>query len=129
MTHDSADHARAHEAPSAAIDRLAAELEGVERRGAGGAVEFALGGAVFAVREGSVHSFWLRAEIVGAGLRTPATARTSRGPEWIALRSDEADDFTLDRARAWFELAWRLAGGGPPRPDPAEMDPDEDDEG
>ena len=109
------------EDPAIAIDRLAAELAGVEKLDAAGAIEFAQGGNVFAIREGAVHTFRLRPEIVRAGLRTPATARSTRGAEWISLRSGAGDDFTLDRAKAWFELAWRLAGGAP-RP----VGPDDD---
>lgn len=99
--------------PALAIDRLAGELAGIDRRGTAHAVEFALGGTLFAVREGAVHSFRLRPEIVRAGLRTAATAPSTRGADWISLRSGGGDDFTLDRAKAWFELAWRLAGGEP----------------
>jgi hypothetical protein len=117
-----------HEEPSVAIDRLAGELKGIERRAAGAHLEFAFNGTVFSGREGSVLSFRLRPEIVTAGLGTPATARSPRGPDWIALRCDAGDDFTLDRARAWFELAWRLAGGEPARVDPDNLEPHEDDE-
>ena len=94
----------------AAIDRLAHELEGIGRHESGPAVEFVRGGIVFAVREGGAHSFRLRPEIVLAALRTPDTSPSSRGEEWIALASTAADAFTLDRAKAWFETAWRLAG-------------------
>jgi hypothetical protein len=94
----------------AAIDRLARELEGIRRRESGPAVEFVRGGIVFAVREGSGHSFRLRPEIVDAALRTPDTSASARGAEWVALATTAADAFTLDRAKAWFETAWRLAG-------------------
>jgi hypothetical protein len=94
----------------AAIDRLAHELEGIGRRESGPAVEFVRGGIVFAVRERGGHSFRLRPEIVLAALRTPDTSPSERGAEWIALTSTAADAFTLDRAKAWFETAWRLAG-------------------
>jgi hypothetical protein len=94
----------------AAIDRLAHELEGIGRRESGPAVEFVRGGIVFAVREGGGHSFRLRPEIVLAALQTPDTFPSERGAEWVALASTAADAFTLDRARAWFETAWRLAG-------------------
>lgn len=94
----------------AAIDRLAHELEGIGRRESGPAVEFVRGGIVFAVRERGGHSFRLRPEIVEAALRTPDTSPSERGAEWVALDSTAADAFTLDRAKAWFETAWRLAG-------------------
>jgi hypothetical protein len=98
------------EDPSAAIDRLAADLEGIHRRDSGRTAEFVRGGVVFAVREGARLSFRLRPEIVAAALGTPDTSRSDRGAEWIALESTAVDAFTLDRAEAWFETAWRLAG-------------------
>jgi hypothetical protein len=100
------------EAPGAAIDRLATELEGVVRREGAGVGRFERGDVAFATREGSRHCFRLRPEIVAAGLRTPGTAESARGGEWICLDTSTSDEFTLDRAKAWFELAWRLAGGG-----------------
>ncbi len=104
--------------PAEAIDRLAAELDEIERHEAGIAVEYARGGAVFAVREGLRLSFRLRPEIAEAALRTPDAARSDRGNDWIALQPRVVDGFALDRALAWFESAWRLAGesseGRPP---------------
>jgi hypothetical protein len=98
------------ELPVAAIERLAAELEGVARRNAGGEVAFGRGAVAFAAQEGRGYCFRLRAEIVAAGLHTPDTSASKRGPEWICLDTTRVDAFTLDRAKAWFELAWRLAG-------------------
>ncbi len=97
-----------------AMDRLAVELDGVERLAAADAVEYARGGLVFAARESGGLSFRLRPEVVDAALRTPDTARSSRGAQWIALSPSGADPFTLDRVAAWFESAWRLAGESSP---------------
>ncbi len=94
----------------AAIDRLANELEGTARRESGGVVEFVRDGIVFAARERTGLTFRLRPEIVFAALRTPDTSPSARGSEWIVLESTADDAFTLDRARAWFEAAWRFAG-------------------
>jgi hypothetical protein len=95
---------------ASAIDRLSTELEGIGRRESGPAVEFVRRGIVFAVREGAALSFRLRPEIVLAALRTPDTSASPRGSEWVALESTADDAFTLDRVKAWFEAAWRLAG-------------------
>lgn len=92
------------------LDRLAVELDGVQRKAAGDAVEYSLSGLVFASREEGRLSFRLRPEVVAAALRTPDTVRSSRGEQWIMLATGVADAFTLDRARSWFESAWRLAG-------------------
>jgi hypothetical protein len=105
------------EDPSAAIDRLVADLDGIQRRDSGRTVEYVRGGLVFAVRDGIRLGFRLRPEIVAAALGTPETSQSDRGAEWIALESTAVDEFTLDRARAWFETAWRLAGeAAEPRP-------------
>jgi hypothetical protein len=120
--------ARVHEDPFAAVERLAGELEGIRSRDVAGTREYEFGGALFAAREGRVLFFRLRPEVVSAALRTPGTARSPRGADWISLRCDFEDDFTLDRVRAWFELAWRLAGGEPERPpleDDGADDPDD----
>lgn len=94
---------------SPAIDRLAGELEGTKRRESAGLVEFVRAGVVFATREGSRLSFRLRPEIVEAALHTPGTSKSARGAEWVALESSLPDEFTRDRATAWFETAWRMA--------------------
>jgi hypothetical protein len=98
------------ESPTAAMDRLALELDEVRRREVGKAVEYDRVGVVFAEREAGRLSFRLRAEIVAAALRTPDTSPSARGPDWVALAPAAADVFALDRAVAWFETAWRLAG-------------------
>jgi hypothetical protein len=97
------------ESPAAAIDRLAGELDGVRRRVVGQAVEFERAGTVFATRESAGFSFRLRADIVAAALRTPGTARSGRGADWVELTPVAADSFDFDRATAWFETAWRFA--------------------
>ena len=98
------------ENPAQAVERLAGELEGVRRRESGQTVEFDRGGVVFATRETGRLSFRLRAEIAEVALRTLETAPSARGPEWVALTAAGTDAFTVDRAAAWFESAWRLAG-------------------
>lgn len=103
------------ESPAEAMDRLVGQLEGVERRAAGKAIEYARAGVVFAAREADLLTFRLREEVVKAALQTPDTAPSPRGPEWIALAPATADEFTLDRAMAWFESAWRFAGSAPER--------------
>src|SRR5271157_2823653 len=65
---------------------------------------------LFATRENGWLNFRLRPEIAAAALRTPDTAVSSRGREWVSLAPAALDSFALDRATAWFEVAWRLAG-------------------
>jgi hypothetical protein len=50
--------------------------------------------------------------MVAAALRTPGTGPSSRGPEWISFAApDEPERYDVDRLRAWFAMAARLAGG------------------
>ncbi|HEY5488112.1 MAG TPA: hypothetical protein VIK06_10720 [Candidatus Limnocylindrales bacterium] len=98
------------ETPAEAMDRLAVRLDGVRRSVVANAVEYDRAGVVFATRQADLLSFHLREEVVSAALKTPDTAPSARGAEWIALASAASDQFTLDRAAAWFESAWRLAG-------------------
>lgn len=98
------------ESPAEAVERLAGELEGVRRRESGKTVEFDRAGVVFAARETGWLSFRLRAEVAEVALRTPETATSTRGPGWVALTAAGTEAFDVDRAAAWFESAWRLAG-------------------
>ena len=95
---------------AAELEELALTLTGVERRPAAAGTEYLRAGVPFAVVERDSASFRLRSDITAAGLRTPDTARSGRGSEWISLRPSTLDQFALDRARAWFESAWRFAG-------------------
>jgi len=103
------------EAPSMseAIDRLADELADIHRHESGTLVEYVRGATVFAARQGTIVSFRLRPEVAEAALGTADTGRSSRGAGWIALQPRVVDGFALDRALAWFESAWRLAGESP----------------
>jgi hypothetical protein len=96
-----------------AIDRLADELDEIHRHESGNVVEYVRGSTVFAVQQALIVSFRLRSEVVEAALRTPDTVRSSRGSDWITLQPRAVDGFALDRALAWFESAWRLAGDSP----------------
>lgn len=100
------------ESPAEAMDRLALQLAGVRRLEVGNSIEYDRAGVLFAARNAATLSFHLREEVVAAALNTLGTARSARGSDWIALAAttDAADTFTLDRAVAWFESAWRLAG-------------------
>jgi hypothetical protein len=49
--------------------------------------------------------------IAAAATRTPDTAPSTRGPEWVRFNPRELDPHALDRLRAWLELGYRRAGG------------------
>jgi len=50
-------------------------------------------------------------EVAAAATRTPDTAPSPRGPEWIRFNPRELDPHALDRLRAWLEHAYRRALG------------------
>lgn len=49
--------------------------------------------------------------IAAAATRTPDTAPSPRGAEWVRFNPVELDGHALDRLRAWLELAYRRASG------------------
>ena len=48
--------------------------------------------------------------VAAAATRTPDTAPSPRGKEWIRFNPHELDGHALDRLRAWLELAYKRAG-------------------
>lgn len=73
--------------------------------------EYAHNGTAFAHRTGEeTIDLRLGPEIGEAALRTPETHSSSRGSEWVAFTPTEWDSMAADRLRAWFRVAWKLAG-------------------
>jgi hypothetical protein len=71
-----------------------------------------VGATPFVVLRGATVEFRLRPDMVAAALRTPGTGQSTRGPDWIEFAPpDEPERYDVDRLRAWFEMAARLAGG------------------
>ena len=68
-------------------------------------------GAPFAVLEATGIEIRLDAAIAAAATRTPDTAPSPRGPDWVRFNPRELDGHAVDRLEAWFELAYRRAGG------------------
>ena len=109
---------RCGESPAAAVDRLAGELDGVDRREVGKSVEYRRSSVLFATQREGWLEFRLRPEIAAAALRTRPTRQPRHaGRSGCRWRRAAGDSFTLDRATAWFEIAWRLAGEIDRRPD------------
>ena len=65
----------------------------------------------FAVLGTSGIEIRLETAIAGAASRTPDTAPSPRGREWVRFSPRELDPHAIDRLRAWLELAHRLAVG------------------
>ena len=63
----------------------------------------------FATIAGERAEFRLDPLVVRAALRTPDTAPSQRGPDWVSFAPALLDDPAVDRAEAWFLSAHRLA--------------------
>jgi hypothetical protein len=48
--------------------------------------------------------------IAAAAVRTPDTAPSPRGQDWVRFNPSDLDGHALDRLRAWLELGYRRAG-------------------
>jgi hypothetical protein len=70
---------------------------------------WAAGPSVFATLAGDRAEFRLDPAVAAAALRTPDTAPSPRGGDWIAFQPSALDDHALDRAEAWFLSAHRRA--------------------
>ena len=84
-------------------------LAGVSADAAEGLTTWAAGPAVFATLAGDRAEFRLDPVVAAAALRTPDTAPSPRGSDWIAFAPPVLDDHAVDRAEAWFLSAHRRA--------------------
>ena len=87
----------------------AEDLAGVVTTAAGGTTTWAVAAAPFAALTAGRAEFRLDRLVAGAALRTPDTAPSSRGPDWVAFTPAVLDDPAVDRAEAWFLSAHRRA--------------------
>jgi hypothetical protein len=76
---------------------------GAGRSWARGTVDFAVAGP-FGVE------IRLERQVAAAAARTPDTAPSPRGPDWVRFNPRELDAHALDRLEAWLDLAHRRAG-------------------
>ncbi len=70
-------------------------------------------GVAFASLEGGQAEFRLDPNVARAALRTPDTAASAHGPEWVSFAPAAVDDGAVDRAEAWFLSAHRRASREP----------------
>jgi hypothetical protein len=75
-----------------------------------GVITWSRDGAQFAVLGPNGIEIRLDRPIAAAATRTPDTAPSSRGADWVRFNPSELDGHALDRLRAWLELAYRRAG-------------------
>ena len=75
-----------------------------------GVVTWTRGDVAFAALGSVGIELRLDRAVAAAAARTPDTAPSQRGAEWIRFNPDELDDHALDRLRAWLGVAYRRAG-------------------
>jgi hypothetical protein len=93
----------------ALVDQIAEELGDVRTMPSAAVTEYHRGQQLFAVVDGNSVALRLRPDIAEAALRTPATAPSNRGPEWIDFAVDPGNAQDVDRLRAWLTIGWRSA--------------------
>ena len=98
---------------AAVLEDAAADLEAIERSADAttGAIEWSIGSRVFAAAAGGHAEFRLDPAVAAAALRTPDTAPSGRGNDWVAFTPGYLDQHAIDRATAWLASAWRRADG------------------
>lgn len=72
-----------------------------------GVVTWSRGGVSYAALGPNGIEIRLDRPIAAAATRTPDTAPSSRGPDWIRFNPRDLDGHARDRLRAWLELAYR----------------------
>jgi len=75
-----------------------------------GVVTWSRAGSAFAALGPNGIEIRLDGPIAAAATRTPDTAPSPRGREWIRFNPADLDGHALDRLRAWLELGYRRAG-------------------
>ena len=93
-----------------ALDEQLGDLDEVEQAEAGGGVEWRRGGRPFAALADDAAEFRLDPLVATAALRTPDTAASKRGADWVRFSPPVVDGHAVDRAQAWLASAWRRAG-------------------
>jgi hypothetical protein len=95
----------------AAIAEVIVALPESRSVSADGIATWSRGGSPFAALGPAGVEIRLDRAIAAAAARTPDTAPSPRGPDWIRFNPRELDPHALDRLRAWLELAYRRAAG------------------
>jgi hypothetical protein len=89
---------------------VAAELEEATSSADEGVTSYARGTAVFARVSVAGLDVRLPVDIAEAALMTPDTAVDPLDRGWVRFTPGNAERHVIDRARAWFEIAYRHAG-------------------
>lgn len=93
-------------------DTLASAGPGAPGAGhAGATTTWSRHGTSFAVVGPTGIEIRLDPAIAAAAARTPDTAPSPRGKEWVRFSPRDLDAHAVDRLRAWLELAHRRTAG------------------
>jgi hypothetical protein len=95
------------------IAELASRMDDVGKASVGDATEYSRGGTVFAVVRANEAELRLLSDIGDAARRTPDTHESERGEDWVHFNPPALDQHAIDRAEAWFLIAYRAASGPP----------------
>jgi hypothetical protein len=98
------------ESIAAVVADIASELDEVNTTTTSGGFELRRGSRLFAVVEGKGVEFRLRADVAEAVRRTPDTAPSGRGNDWVRFEPTAIDPSVEDRLAAWITSAWRASG-------------------
>jgi len=92
------------------VAEVIVDLPESRSQSADGVITWSRGGRPFAALGTYGIEIRLDGPIAAAAARTPDTAPSSRGADWIRFNPQELDGHALDRLRAWLELGYRRAG-------------------
>lgn len=94
---------------AARVRAIASELDGVQITRTRDGDELRRDSRVFAVVEGDAAELRLQPDVAEAVLRTPDTAPSGRGREWVRFEPRTIEPSVEDRLAAWVTSAWRAA--------------------
>ena len=92
------------------VAEVIVELPESRSQSTDGAITWSRGGVPFAALGANGIEIRLDRPVAAAATRTPDTAPSPRGAEWIRFNPHALDGHALDRLRAWLELGYRRAG-------------------
>ena len=92
------------------VAEVIVDLPESRSQSADGVVTWFRGGQPFAALGSNGIEIRLDPPIAAAAVRTPDTAPSPRGQDWVRFNPSDLDGHALDRLRAWLELGYRRAG-------------------
>ena len=95
----------------AKVAEIVVDLPRARSLSADGTISWSVGERPFAALGQSGIEIRLDIAIAAAATRTPDTAPSPRGKEWVRFNPRELDGHAVDRLRAWLELAYRFVSG------------------